>query len=167
MKIYLIGMPGSGKTTIGKQVANKLLVPFVDLDHEIELKEKQGIPEIFNKLGEDHFRQAESALLREWAGSDKSFVMATGGGAPCFYNSIEVINGSGISIFLDVDTSELLERVKEKSDRPLLQNEKDDQALKKKLEALKKERLPVYRQASIILKNPGVADVLEKLRLRK
>src|SRR5690349_71191 len=111
MKVYLIGMPGSGKSTIGKQLAAALLLPFVDLDHEIERKELKSIAEIFSEKGENYFRHTESQMLQQWAGSARDFVMATGGGAPCFFNGLEIINNSGISVFLDVPVSELLRRI--------------------------------------------------------
>ena len=98
-KIYLIGMPGSGKTTLGLQLAEALQLPFVDLDKEIEKHEGKSVPDIFSQQGEAHFRQVESKLLKEWSASGKTFIMATGGGAPCNHHGIEVINRSGLSIF--------------------------------------------------------------------
>ena len=80
MKIFLIGLPGSGKSTLGKDLADALLVEFVDLDAEIEKQENKIVQDIFREKGEDYFRQAESALLKVWAASSKSFVMSTGGG---------------------------------------------------------------------------------------
>lgn len=166
MKIYLIGMPGSGKTTLGKKVASQLLVDFVDLDVEIEQRENKAIPEIFSQRGEDYFRKVESALLHEWAATAKSFVMATGGGAPCFYNGMDVINKSGISIFLDVSLEELVNRVEHKKDRPLL-HVGDNESVKVKLEALMRTRSTIYGQAHHILKNPTHHSILEALRIRK
>lgn len=166
MKIYLIGMPGSGKTTLGKKVASELLVDFVDLDAEIEKRETRPITEIFSRQGEDYFRKLEAELLREWAASAKSFVMATGGGAPCFYNSMEVINQTGISIFLDVSLDKLLHRVQHQKDRPLL-NVSDNDSVKSRLEGLMKNRLPVYRQAHHVLKDPTYHAILEALRIKR
>jgi shikimate kinase len=163
MKIYLIGMPGSGKTTLGKQVASSLAFTFVDLDHEIEQHERKTIPEIFAQGGEDYFRQIESDLLKEWALSDKKFVMATGGGAPCFHQGIEVINQSGISIFLDVPVDELVKRVATKTNRPLLQTS-DAAELTVKMEKLRANRLSFYQQARISLQIPTLEVVLEKLK---
>jgi shikimate kinase len=106
-------------------------------------------------------------VLREWAGSSQSFVMGTGGGAPCFYNGMDIINSSGISIFLDVPVEEILRRLAAFSNRPLLQAE-DDQKKKEKLEALRKARLAIYRQATIVIQNPTLQNVQEALtRLRK
>jgi shikimate kinase len=166
MKIYLIGMPGSGKTTLGKKVASQLLVDFVDLDVEIEQRENKAIPEIFSQQGEDYFRKVESALLHEWAAAAKSFVMATGGGAPCFYNGMEVINKTGTSIFLDVSLEELARRMQHKTDRPLL-HVGDNESVKLKLEALMRTRSAVYGQAHYILKNPTHHSILEVLRIRR
>ncbi|MFN8889873.1 MAG: shikimate kinase, partial [Cyclobacteriaceae bacterium] len=92
MKIFLIGLPGSGKTTLGKQVASHLSIPFVDLDAAIEKAEQRTIPEIFKQSGENYFRKIESDLLKKWAESTTDFLMATGGGAPCFFDNVEVMN---------------------------------------------------------------------------
>ena len=163
MKIYLVGMPGSGKTTLGKQVAAALSLPFVDLDDEIEAHEGKTIPEIFTSRGEDYFRKTESALLQLWATGEKSFVMSTGGGAPCFYDGIEVINRSGVSIFIDVPIDQLVKRVAQKSDRPLLDT-KDQDELVQRMESFRRQRLTVYRQAKFVLQNPELADILRKIK---
>jgi shikimate kinase len=162
MKIFLIGMPGSGKSTLGKQLAQKLNVPFTDLDTEIEDSEGMVVSEIFSKLGEDAFRQIESQTLIERSSSDESFVMATGGGAPCFYNGIDTMNASGLTIFLDVSINEIVERLSSKKDRPLLVSE-TPQELKKRLEALEMKRRNIYKKASIVVENPTLEKVLRKL----
>jgi len=97
-KIYLIGLPGSGKTTLGKQVAVKLQADFIDLDSAIEQNEGKSIAAIFKERGEDAFRQQESDLLHHYATSASPFVMATGGGAPCFFSNMDVMNASGVTI---------------------------------------------------------------------
>ena len=73
MKIFLIGLSGAGKTTLGRQLAEKLHVPFVDMDWEIEKRENKTVKEIFSQQGEDHFRQLEAQVLREWAAAKKGF----------------------------------------------------------------------------------------------
>jgi shikimate kinase len=163
MKIYLIGMPGSGKTTLGKQVASSLALPFVDLDHEIEQREHKTVSEIFTQHGEDYFRQLESELLKGWAFSDKSFVMATGGGVPCFYHGIEVINQSGISIFLDAPVELLVKRVADKTHRPLL-NTPDKNELSEKIKTLRAKRLLFYQQAKFSLTDLSLTEVLQCLK---
>jgi len=165
MKIYLIGMPGSGKSTLGKRLAEELELPFVDLDSEIENHEHRSVQQIFAERGEDHFRQVESQLLREWAGAEKSFVMATGGGAPCFLQGIEVINQTGLSVFLDVPVRELLRRVARDKNRPLLQADElsDKEA---RLKTLHAGRLKYYQQAHVVIDRPDVKKVLKAIRLR-
>ncbi len=166
MKIYLIGMPGSGKSTLGRKLAKELLVGFVDLDHEIETREKKSIKEIFSLNGEDYFRQIESQVLIDWSASSTSFVMATGGGTPCYYKGIEVINETGLSIFLDVPLNQLLARLEKKTDRPLL-SASDKQEMEEKLSVLRSRRLAVYQQAHITVENPNLSKLKEVIHLRK
>lgn len=165
MKIFLIGMPGSGKTTLGKQVAEHLQIEFVDLDAEIEKQEQRSISEIFGEQGEEHFRTIESRLLREWAAATRSFVMATGGGAPCFHRGMEVINGQGISIYLSCPVPELIERVKKNRERPLLLTS-DEVELKRKLERMLAGRLACYNEAKVILEHPTLDAVLNALHAK-
>ena len=149
MKIYLI--------------AAHLLMEFVDLDEKIEAREQKSIPEIFSQHGEPYFRQVESALLHEWAASPKSFVMATGGGAPCFFEGIKAINDTGISIFLDESVEELVRRTEKKSGRPLLQTT-DETELRNRLTTIRQNRLPIYQEAKIVLQRPDLHSVLKALK---
>ncbi len=165
-KIYLIGMPGSGKSTLGRPLAVELGIPFVDQDKEIENREGKAVKDIFAENGEDYFRQVEAEVLREWAASEKSFVMATGGGAPCFYDGIEVIKQSGLSIYIDTSVEELLKRVALNKDRPLL-HANDLKEKEARLTELYKKRLPVYQQAHISLHQPSVRKLREAIQLRK
>jgi shikimate kinase len=164
MKIYLVGMPGSGKTTLGKKLAKVLAVEFVDLDEEIEKFVGSPIPQIFLEKGEAYFRQAESRMLTEQAASKLSFVMATGGGAPCFHNGMDVINKTGISIYLDVPVSELVKRVKEKSNRPLLADVHDHE---KTLLNMLETRQLCYRKAGITVTSPNLDKVLEAIHFKR
>ena len=159
-------MPGSGKTTLGKRLAKELLTEFVDLDKEIEKREGKSIQQIFAEHGEDYFRQVESKELIEWAGSSKSFVMATGGGTPCFYEGIKVINQSGLSIFLDVPLTTLFSRLVKKTDRPLL-NADDINEKKEKLSELLANRIQDYQQANITVRNANLSKIMAAIRLRK
>jgi shikimate kinase len=147
MKIFLIGLPGSGKTTLGKQLAERLNTRFVDLDTEIEKSEGDSIALIFRRFGEDHFRKAESNELQKWVNVNEDFVMATGGGAPCFFDNMATMNQAGTTIFLDVPAKEIAKRISGQSaNRPLLLNLSFEE-LKDKIEFLRSQRKPFYRKA--------------------
>ncbi len=166
MKIILVGMPGSGKTTVGRELAEKLSVEFIDLDVEIERSEGMPISEIFREQGEEHFREIESRLLREWTSRPTSFVMATGGGAPCFHQGMEVINRHGLSVFLDCPIAELVERVKKNQDRPLLLASGEEE-LRQRLERMRASRLLCYQQAQITSTDSSVEALLKQINIRK
>ena len=101
MKIYLIGLPGCGKSTLGKQLSQKLNIPFIDLDAQIEKEERMLIKEIFKLRGESTFRKIESHLLKKISEENEQFVMATGGGAPVFFDNME----AGRVLFWEIRTS--------------------------------------------------------------
>ena len=152
MKIFLIGLPGSGKSTIGKSLAHELAYPFVDLDKEIEKEEGRTIKKIFKEMKEGYFRQLESRALKKWCQSTDSFVMATGGGAPCFFDNIEQINKAGKSIFLDVPAREIAKRIMNShiSERPLFSTD-DVESLKDRVEFMRSQRINFYKQAHITI----------------
>ncbi len=158
MKIFLIGLPGSGKTTLAKSLAEKLKLPFVDLDWEIEKLERLTINEIFQLKKENYFRQAESALLKKYCASAESFVMATGGGAPCFFDNMNAMNRSGKTIFLDVPTKEIALRLTKSSlaQRPLFAN-MNGEVLKDKVEFLRSQRISFYKQANFTFSGNEIA----------
>lgn len=138
-KIFLIGLPGSGKTTLGMELANHLNIQFYDLDQEIEKAEKQTIRSIFAEYGEAHFRQLEYDHLRKIIEAAEEFVLATGGGTPCFFDNMEVMNISGKTIFLNTSIQTIKQRLQQDSVRPLMQTNT--------LEELYKKRIKWYEQA--------------------
>lgn len=166
MKIFLVGMLGSGKTTLGKQLAAYLNIPFVDMDWEITKKENKSVQEIFAEKGEDYFREVEAAVLRELASSEDSFIIGTGGGAPCFHQGIDVINSAGLSIFLDVSVEELLSRLAKATDRPLL-NTEDEKEKGKRIQELRTRRLAIYQRAHVTIKEPTFQKLLDVVLERK
>lgn len=158
MKVFLLGLPGSGKTTLGRRLARALSLPFIDLDHEIEKTEGQPIPAIFKEKKEDYFRRLESTELKKWASHPEDFVMATGGGAPCFFDNIDVINRAGKSVFIDVPATEIARRISRTAveQRPLLAASGKD-GLKDHIEFMRSNRLPYYQKASVVLKGATIS----------
>lgn len=165
-KIFLLGLPGSGKSTLGKELSNVLQLPFVDLDAEIEQRAGKKIPEIFSQDGEARFREIESAQLKKWCADPGSYVMATGGGTPCFFDNIEWINRSGTSIYLDVPVPEIIKRVEQSviEDRPLLGGVKSG-GVADRISRMYNKRLPFYGQAKITVSGSSLnaTDILVKL----
>jgi shikimate kinase len=151
---------------LGKQLASRLATSFIDLDKEIENHENKSITEIFGQLGEEHFRQIESRLLHQFASSSESFVMATGGGAPCFFNGINTINESGVSIFLDVSLERLVAQTSNRTTRPLLQNDSDEE-LRQKLQKIRESRLSIYEKARIRVEKVDLESLLTSLSMLK
>lgn len=153
---------GSGKTSLGKKLSNKLCCDFIDLDREIEHSLHMEIPEIFKKEGEAFFRNKESEILRKTTKEQKDFVMACGGGTACFHNNIEFMNASGETIFLDVDEKILFGRLKKKkSHRPLI-TQLNDIELKAYIRNQLSHRREFYVKCKYKLKenNPTVKKVL-------
>ncbi|MFS4494751.1 shikimate kinase [Maribacter sp. 2308TA10-17] len=124
MQIVLIGYMGSGKTTIGKLLAKKLKIKFLDLDSHIEESEGTSISNIFADRGEIYFRKKEATRLRAILSNEKDFVLSVGGGTPCYannMNAISEVNKNGI--YLKVGLGELVKRLSnEKAQRPLIAN---------------------------------------------
>ena len=117
-KIYLIGSMGSGKTTIGKMLANKLHLPFIDIDRKIEQKEKMVISDIFKENGENYFRKIESDILKKYSALNE-FVISTGGGAVLSQDNKKILN-NGYKIYLKISIDAQYNRVKHRKHRPLL-----------------------------------------------
>ena len=148
--IFLIGMPSSGKSTLGKRIANALHYRFVDTDKLIVRQEGRSIADIFAQAGEAYFREAEQRVLRTFR-PGSSLVVSTGGGMPCFHDNMTYINATGISVFLDVPVDILVRRILAHAheDRPL--NNPSDPELPTVLQNRYVTRLPFYNQANVII----------------
>lgn len=121
-KIFLIGLPGAGKTTMGLDLAVDLGIQFVDLDQDIEKAAKLSVSEIFEEKGEAHFRQLEKLHLEKVIDELDNFVMATGGGTPCFFNNLERMKQAGKVIYINTPIEIIENRLKQDVNRPLMKN---------------------------------------------
>src|SRR5688572_16388089 len=104
MKIFLIGFMGCGKTHWGKLLSEKLNMSFFDLDEKIVEHENRSVNQIFEQEGEEYFRLVEKDILHLLSESHETFVMATGGGTPCFYNNIDYLKKQGITVWINCST---------------------------------------------------------------
>ncbi len=150
--IVLVGMMGAGKSSIGRRLAARLRLDFVDADTEIEQAANATIPEIFETHGEAYFRDGERRVIQRLL-DGRSKVLATGGGAFMSAETREAVRGDGVSIWLMVDRDLILQRVKRRSNRPLLRNADPEGTV----DRLLVERNPVYAEADIHIQSRDVA----------
>jgi shikimate kinase len=156
-KIFFIGFMGSGKSTLGKKVANKLGLDFFDLDEEIVKGEGVSVSEIFQQKGEMYFRNLETDYLKQFTEKSGQFLLALGGGTPCFNNNMGLVNEHGLSVYLKYNAGMLHSRlVNAKSSRPLLRD-KSDKELKHYIELTLTEREQYYSQAEIIIEDKNIS----------
>lgn len=158
--LYLLGFMGSGKTTAGKKLAASLGWNFIDLDKNIEKHIGKTIPEIFTDHGEDYFRKIEAEVLRT-LDTVSDTVVATGGGAPCYYDNMEFMNGSGLTIYFKLTSPQLVSRLKRSSDeRPLIKNLTGDKLLSF-VENMLREREKWYEKSQIVVDafNPDIRSL--------
>jgi len=141
--IAIIGLMGVGKTTIGSKLAEKLKCYFIDCDQEIEDREGKTINEIFSKKGEKYFREVEKNIIREIVSRDEEIILSLGGGAFMNEETRKILKEKAITIWLHATIDEILHRVGNKNNRPLL-NQKNK---RETLEELAKKRYPVYQEA--------------------
>ncbi|RDV10396.1 shikimate kinase [Pontibacter diazotrophicus] len=158
MLIFLIGMMGSGKTTLGRQLAERLGYAFVDLDEYLEKRVGRSIAEVFEQEGQERFRELEREALEAVVLDYDDAVISTGGGAPCFFDNIDFINRHGVSCFLDVPVEEISRRLLASNlqVRPLLagKSEEEVSSFLAKTLSLRKQ---FYEQANIQLKGPAIS----------
>lgn len=165
MLLFLIGLPGSGKSTLGKELAARLGIPFLDTDELIVKNESRTIEDIFAQSGESYFRLKEKETLASLI-NQGSAIVSTGGGLPCFFDNMDVINKSGTSIFLEVELETLANRLKNHADqnRPMIRNKTQEELLDF-LKTKSKERYPFYNRAKIHLKGNNITpeEVIKKI----
>jgi shikimate kinase len=148
---------GCGKSTLGRSLATTLNLTFIDLDTFLEEKYFRTIPQIFAEEGEAEFRRKEQNVLKE-VSSFHDIIVATGGGTPCFFDNMEVMNESGFCIFLDVDTASLVDRlIHAKTERPIIKGKSPDK-LHHFIDEMMLKRRPFYEKARHILKGSKITS---------
>lgn len=166
--IVMVGMMGAGKTAVGRALAARLNVPFLDSDHEIESAANLTIPEIFARDGEPFFRQKERQVISRLLEKERG-VLSTGGGAFLSEENRRIITNGGVSVWLQADLQVLWNRVKHRDTRPLLRTENPYATLRSLYDA----RVPLYALADLQVVSDGRASietmvdrVLQSLRSR-
>ena len=166
--VVLVGLMGVGKTTVGKRLASRLHVPFVDADFEIEKAAGCEIPHIFECYGEAAFRDGERRVIARLLGNEPH-ILATGGGAFMNPETRQKIKESAVSVWLKADVDTLVKRVKRRDNRPLLKKGDPKEILRK----LAAERDPVYAEADISVSSSSgphehvVDDIIAALQDRQ
>ena len=166
--VVMVGMMGAGKTAVGRALAARIGVPFLDSDSEIESAANMTIREIFERDGEQFFRAKESQVIGRLLDEQKG-ILSTGGGAFLSDANRQMISDRGVSVWLRADLEVLWNRVRHKDTRPLLRTSDPHATLR----ALYEARVPLYAQANLIVDSDGetaiedmVNRVLEKLVTR-
>ncbi len=159
MLFFLIGFMGSGKSHWGKLWATEYKLGFIDMDEEIEIRERKSVSEIFDSKGEEYFRSVEADLLRTYVELGSS-IIACGGGTPCFHNNMKWMNEHGLTIYLSAKPQEILRRLmkaQQQNQRPLI-SKLNQAELLFFIEKKMKEREPFYNQANIILNSFAITE---------
>jgi len=154
--VVMVGMMGAGKTAVGRALAQRLDVPFLDSDAEIEAAANMSIPEIFTRDGEPFFRAKESQVIARLLEEERG-ILSTGGGAFLAENNRDMISQKGVSVWLNADLDVLWNRVKHKETRPLLRTSDPRGTLGEIYET----RVPIYALADLSVRSDGVASIEE------
>jgi shikimate kinase len=165
MRYFIIGFKNSGKTTLGRKLADRLNLEFLDLDEYIEKREGKSIPEIYTRLGEDGFRRLEWKALKDVAVQHNHIVVSTGGGAPCHCDNMALMEKYGDVIYLNVSNELLVQRLKHAArDRPIVQG-KSEAELREYIAGLRERCEHHYLRAKYVIAgdNPNVEEVVRQL----
>lgn len=152
--IYLVGMPGAGKTTVGRQLARRLHRQFIDVDHEIEVRAGVRIADIFEAEGEASFREQEARVIADLS-NQSNLIVATGGGAVLRPENCAAIKKSGLVVYLRVAPRILFDRTRYDANRPLLQVANPMM----RIEELFTQRDPIYQDVADLVMTSGGGSV--------
>jgi shikimate kinase len=171
MIFVLIGYMGSGKTAVGKELASTLDFSFTDLDSYIEIQESKSIPELFATKGEIYFRRKESEAVAKVLNENNKLVLATGGGTPCYGNTMDLFLKSEQvrTIYLKASVDELTTRLfEERSKRPLIAHLDNPEGLTDFIRKHLFERAPVYERSETIISVEGksIAEIIREIVLQ-
>lgn len=163
MLYFLIGFMGSGKSFAGRNLAEELNLPCIDMDKHIEETEQKSIKEIFDEKGESYFRELERKFLEELKPADE-LIISTGGGAPCFLDNMQVMNQKGLTIYLnrskEVVMAQLLKGIEK---RPLLKG-KTPEEIWEFYDNKLAERKAFYEQATIHARDLGYKEIAQMIK---
>jgi shikimate kinase len=167
MKIFLTGLPGSGKSAAGRIAAKDLDHIFFDLDREIESRYSKTVSELFNQEGESRFRDLETIVLKDLMESKESFLIALGGGTICYNNNLELIKATnGILIYLKTNPESLVKRVHKPENlnkRPMFSG-MDEEAIKTKIFQIHESRRSYYETADFTVNaDQPIAEVASEI----
>lgn len=129
MRVYLVGYMGSGKSKLGRRFSEFMNMQFVDMDFYIEERNCKSIPQIFAEEGEKGFREKERRALEELS-EFTDLIIATGGGAPCFFDNMDLMNETGKTVYLNIDPKIIAQRLmKSKTERPLIKGKSEEELI--------------------------------------
>lgn len=156
MRIFIVGYMGAGKSTVGKRLANKLGIGFVDLDDAFEARYRYSIPRFFDQFGEERFRDFEKQCLTDIIEKEDDVVISTGGGTACFHDNITLMNRSGITVYLKMHPKSLALRLTSaRRIRPVVRDINND-GMQEFVEEQLAERETFYNQAQITVKGESL-----------
>ncbi len=148
-RIFLIGYMGAGKTTAGKELAKKMNMEFIDMDHYIQARYQKTVGQLFSEYGEAEFRNIERKILRE-VSDIENVVISTGGGTPCFFDNMDYMNQVGTTVYLKASPQALSDRLNTcKEKRPLIKDKSEEELYAFVVDSLEK-REPSYSKAHVI-----------------
>ena len=163
MLYFLIGFMGSGKSYMGKNLSKVLEIPCIDMDTQIEKNEGMSIKDIFEKKGEAYFRNLEHQFLLELDSNDNK-IISTGGGVPCFFDNIKIMNQKGLTIYLNRSKDVVMRQLmKGAHKRPLLKN-KTEAEISDFYNQKLAEREPFYKQAKIHTGNMTYLEIAQMIK---